>query len=311
MSTPTRSPHAAPAIEVTGLTKRFGRLRALDGLDLRVGAGSVHGFLGPNGAGKSTTIRVLLGMYSRDAGSVSVLGADPAHCSTAINRRVGYVAGDVALWPALAGAQTLDAVAALRGARDRAREAELIEAFSLDPSKPVRTYSKGNRQKVALVAALAAPADLLILDEPNSGLDPLQQEVLVSAVGRARDDGATVLLSSHVLEEVERLCSDVTIIKDGRTVEAGALADLRRRRTSTLTFRPARSDDGAAVTPVLGELPADAVHRDPGGTMRLAVPGEDVPRVLRAVLDAGATEVSCAPPSLDDLFLRHYAVSAR
>lgn len=196
MSTPTLPAPGTPSIEVTGLTKRLGRLCALDGLDLRVTVGSVHGFLGPNGAGKSTTIRVLLGMYRRDGGTVRVLGADPAREATAINRRVG----DVALWPALTGAQTLDAVAALRGARDRAREAELIEAFSLDPSEPVRTYSKGNRQKVALVAALAAPVELLILDEPNSGLDPLQQEVLVSAVGRASGDGATVLLSSHVLE---------------------------------------------------------------------------------------------------------------
>ncbi len=310
MSTSTLPAPGTPSIEVTGLTKRFGRLRALDGLDLRVAAGSVHGFLGPNGAGKSTTIRVLLGMYRRDGGTVRVLGADPAREATAINRRVGHVAGDVALWPALTGAQTLDAVAALRGARDRAREAELIEAFSLDPSKPVRSYSKGNRQKVALVAALAAPVELLILDEPNSGLDPLQQEVLVSAVGRASDDGTTVLLSSHVLEEVERLCSAVTIVKDGRTVETGALADLRRRRTSTLTLRPAPGDDGAALR-ALGSLPPESVHRDPGGTLRAAVPAEDVPRVLRAVLDAGAAEVSCAPPSLDDLFLRHYAVSAR
>lgn len=222
----------SPAIEVAGLVKTFGRLRALDGLDLQVLPGQVHGFLGPNGAGKSTTIRVLLGMYHRDVGTVRVLGLDPAHHATTITRRCAYVPGDVALWPALTGRQTLDALAGLRGTRDPRRESELIEAFSLDPTRPVRSYSKGNRQKVMLVAALAAPTELLILDEPTSGLDPLQSEVFVTAVRDAAERGRTVLMSSHIMPEVDRLCDAVTIIKDGRTAAGGSLSDLRHPGTS-------------------------------------------------------------------------------
>lgn len=232
--TSTSSSRPSPAIDVCGLVKAFGPLRALDGLDLSVPAGQVHGFLGPNGAGKSTTIRVLLGMYRRDAGAVRVLGMDPRHDVGAITRATAYVPGDVALWPGLTGAQTLDALAGLRGRRDRRREEELVEAFSLDPSKPVRSYSKGNRQKVMLVAALAAPCELLILDEPTSGLDPLQSEVFMRCVRQVADKGRTVLLSSHIMAEVDRLCDAVTIIKDGRAVECGPLAQLRHLRASRL-----------------------------------------------------------------------------
>ena len=203
-------PGGEPPVRVCGLVKHFGRFRALDGLDLTVEAGSVHGFLGPNGAGKSTTIRVLLGLYRPDGGSVSVLGCEPWRQAALINRQVSYVPGDVALWPALTGGQVLDALAGLRGSRDAEREAELIERFDLDPSKRVRTYSKGNRQKVALVAALAAPTSLLVLDEPTSGLDPLMERVFTEEVARAAAEGRTVLLSSHILAEVQRLCSAVT-----------------------------------------------------------------------------------------------------
>ena len=201
-----------PPVHVRGLVKRFGHFRALDHLDLEVESGSVHGFLGPNGAGKSTTIRVLLGLYRPDEGSVSVLGREPWRDAALINRQVSYVPGDVALWPALTGGQVLDALAGLRGSRDADREAELIERFDLDPTKRVRTYSKGNRQKVALVAALAAPTRLLVLDEPTSGLDPLMERVFTEEVARAAGEGRTVLLSSHILAEVQRLCSAVTII---------------------------------------------------------------------------------------------------
>jgi len=243
MPTTTASPtafvlparHHSPAIDASGLVKTFGSFRALDGLDLTVETGQIHGLLGPNGAGKSTTIRVLLGMYRRDSGLVRVLGMDPRHDAERITRRCAYVPGDVALWPALTGAQTLDALAALRSGRDRAREAELIEAFRLDPHKPVRSYSKGNRQKVMLVAALAAPCDLIILDEPTSGLDPLQAEVFVDAVRDVAGQGRTVLMSSHIMAEVDRLCDSVTIIKDGRTVESGRLEELRHLRASRIT----------------------------------------------------------------------------
>ena len=224
-------------IRIRGLTKRFGRLTALDGLDLTVAAGSVHGFLGPNGAGKSTTIRVLLGLYRPDAGEVRVLGRDPGRSASAINREISYVPGDVALWPNLTGGQVLDVLAGLRGARDRAREEDLIERLDLDPSKKVRTYSKGNRQKVALVAALAAPTRLLVLDEPTSGLDPLMERVFTEEVSAAASAGRTVLLSSHILAEVQRLCSAVTIIKDGRVVEHGDLEHLQSLAATRIELR--------------------------------------------------------------------------
>lgn len=277
----------------------------MDGLDLRIPVGRVHGFLGPNGAGKSTTIRVLLGMYRRDGGRVRVLGSDPAHESGRINRATAYVAGDVALWPSLTGAQTLDALAALRGSRDRHREAELVEAFSLDPSTPVRSYSKGNRQKVALVAALAVPCDLLILDEPTSGLDPLQEEVFQEEVRRAADDGRTVLLSSHILAEVDRLCDAVTIIKDGRAVETGSLASLRHLRASRITCT---LPDGVEPTwpPGAGDR-----HTDADGILHVSAEPAAAHDVLACLLAAGAERITCTPATLEDLFLGHYEVEAR
>lgn len=320
----------SPAIEVTGLVKAFGRRRALDGLDLTVPAGQIHGFLGPNGAGKSTTIRVLLGMYRRDAGSARVLGLDPARNAEAITGRSAYVPGDVALWPALTGGQALDALAGLRGARDQRREAELIEAFRLDPSRPIRSYSKGNRQKVMLVAALAAPCELLILDEPTSGLDPLQSEVFVEAVHDAADQGRTVLMSSHIMAEVDRLCDAVTIIKDGRAVESGSMSELRHLRSSRITCRLPR---GSRVGPIAGEAPlggasiassgdspdgsspAQEAPSSPGpdaeGRFTASVPADRVPGLLSALIDAGAREITCAPVSLDEVFLEHYQADAR
>ncbi|PHP52163.1 ABC transporter ATP-binding protein [Actinomyces ruminis] len=293
------------AIEVSGLIKTFGRLHAVDGLNLQVRRGEVHGFLGPNGAGKSTTIRVLLGMYRRSAGRVRVLGLDPARAASAITRRTAYVPGDVALWPTLTGAQTLDALAVLRGRRDRRREAELIDAFNLDPSKPVHGYSKGNRQKVALIAALAAPCDLLILDEPSSGLDPLQEAIFQACVRAAADAGRTVLLSSHLLDEVDHVCDAVTIIKDGRTVESGTLASLRHLRDSTITCR---LPDGAHAALPRGTAPPPA---DGDGVTRMSVPSAELSETLSALIAAGAQGLTCTPASLEDLFLRHYEGQAR
>ncbi|SPL88049.1 putative ABC transporter ATP-binding protein [[Actinomadura] parvosata subsp. kistnae] len=222
------------AIAVSGLRKRFGRSTALDGLDLTVRAGEVHGFLGPNGAGKSTTIRILLGMVRADAGTARLLGGDPWADVAELHRRLAYVPGDVTLWPALTGGETIDLLGRLRGGLDRRRRAELLERFDLDPRKKGRAYSKGNRQKVALVAALASDAELLVLDEPTSGLDPLMEEVFRECVREEQRRGdRTVLLSSHILAEVEALCDRVTIIRDGRTVETGTLAGLRHlSRTS-------------------------------------------------------------------------------
>ena len=317
----------SPAIDVSGLIKTFGSLRALDGLDLDVETGQIHGFLGPNGAGKSTTIRVLLGMYRRDSGVVRVLGMDPRHDAERITRRCAYVPGDVALWPTLTGAQTLDALAALRGGRDRAREADLIEAFRLDPHKPVRSYSKGNRQKVMLVAALAAPCDLVILDEPTSGLDPLQAEVFVEAVRYAAGQGRTVLMSSHIMAEVDRLCDSVTIIKDGRTVESGRLRELRHLRASRITcvLPPDQSSPpGRRRWARLLHLerdprraPAETTTHvtlpppDADGRLSVSVPADRVPAALQQLLAAGAQEVTCAPASLDEVFLQHYEAAAR
>ena len=292
-----------PPVRVCGLVKRFGRFRALDGLDLTVEAGSVHGFLGPNGAGKSTTIRVLLGLYRPDGGRVSVLGCEPWRQAALINRQVSYVPGDVALWPALTGGQVLDALAGLRGSRDAEREAELIERFDLDPSKRVRTYSKGNRQKVALVSALAAPTRLLVLDEPTSGLDPLMERVFTEEVARAAGEGRTVLLSSHILAEVQRLCSAVTIIKDGRVVEHGDLGTLRRLSRTRIELGAA-TDELSIVSQALEAVGLDVV--EDSGRLSLEVPAEQVPTVLSLVGEHRIQDVTCEPASLEDLFLRHY-----
>ena len=269
-------------------------------------AGSVHGFLGPNGAGKSTTIRVLLGLYRPDEGSVSVLGREPWRDAALINREVSYVPGDVALWPALTGGQVLDALSGLRGSRDTDREAELIERFDLDPTKRVRTYSKGNRQKVALVAALSAPVDLLILDEPTSGLDPLMERVFTDAVREAADGGATVLLSSHILAEVQDLCSHVTIVKDGRTVESGDLSYLRSLAKTAIRIGVGESDARRhRLVEALSGLGAPV--RPTGTRVETHVPSSLVPAVLGVVAELGADDVQVEPTSLEDLFMSHYS----
>jgi ABC-2 type transport system ATP-binding protein len=223
------------AIQVEGLTKSFGSARALDGLDLTVTEGEVHGFLGPNGAGKSTTIRVLIGLVRADAGNVRLLGGDPWSDAVALHRQIAYVPGDVTLWPSLTGGETIDLLARMRGGIDEGRRAELIDRFGLDPSKKARTYSKGNRQKVSLVSAFASNARLLLLDEPSSGLDPLMENVFQQCVTEARDRGATVLLSSHILAETEALCQRVTIIRAGRTIETGTLASMRHLSRTSIT----------------------------------------------------------------------------
>ena len=293
-------------VEVDGLVKRFGRFAAVDGLDLHVGAGEVHGFLGPNGAGKSTTIRVLLGLYRPTSGRVRVLGSEPGQRHDDVARRVSYVPGDVALWPTLSGQEVLDALGALRGRRDLAAERRLVDDFALDTRKPVRTYSKGNRQKVVLVAALAARTDLLVLDEPTTGLDPLMEEVFQQHVRESAGQGRAVLLSSHVLAEVEALCESVTIIKDGRLVESGPVAAMRLLGGSQV---------GATVPPDQAAVVADGLHRAGIAVstpldrqLRLEVPRRDVPAVLAVLAGAGALDITCTPTRLEDLFRRHYDV---
>ncbi|MER6122516.1 ABC transporter ATP-binding protein [Streptomyces sp. NPDC001795] len=292
------------AITVSGLHKSFGRTHALDGLDLDVESGEVHGFLGPNGAGKSTTIRVLLGLLRADSGAAQVLGRDPWTDAVEVHRRIAYVPGDVTLWRNLSGGEVIDLYGRLRGGTrgglDRRRRAELIERFELDPTKKGRTYSKGNRQKVALVAAFASDVDLLILDEPTSGLDPLMEEVFQRCVEEERDRGRTVLLSSHILSEVEELCDRVSIIRKGRTVETGSLADLRHLTRTSVTAELVGPPNGLAHLPGVHDLDVQG-HR-----VRLQVDTDKLDGVLRSLGEAGVRSLTSTPPTLEELFLRHY-----
>ncbi|WCN81841.1 ABC transporter ATP-binding protein [Micromonospora sp. LH3U1] len=287
-------------IEVSGLVKTFGRTRALDGLDLTVRTGEVHGFLGPNGAGKSTAIRALLGLLRTDAGVVRLLGGDPWRDAVALHRRLAYVPGDVTLWPNLSGGEVIDLLGRMRGGLDPARRAELLDSFELDPRKKGRAYSKGNRQKVGLVAALASDAELLILDEPTSGLDPLMEEVFQSWVRRAKADGRTVLLSSHILAEVEALCDRVTIIRNGRDVETGTLTDLRHLRRTSIEAELTGPVDG------LGQLTGVHDLRVDGHRVRFDVENAALDAALRRLTDIGVRSLVSQPPTLEELFLRHY-----
>ncbi|MEV7614823.1 ABC transporter ATP-binding protein [Streptomyces sp. NPDC089799] len=294
------------AIRVAGLHKAFGRTRALDGLDLSVATGEVHGFLGPNGAGKSTTIRVLLGLLRADSGTAELLGGDPWADAVALHRRIAYVPGDVTLWRNLSGGEVIDLYGRLRGGLDKARRAALLERFELDPTKKGRTYSKGNRQKVALVAAFASDAELLVLDEPTSGLDPLMEEVFQGCVAEARRAGRTVLLSSHILSEVETLCDRVSIIRNGRTVESGSLADLRLLTRTSVTAELAGPPDGLARLPGVHDVDVRTAHDGPGTRVRLQVDTDRLDAVLRSLAGSGVRSLTSTPPTLEELFLRHY-----
>jgi ABC-2 type transport system ATP-binding protein len=289
------------AIEIAGLRKSFGRTRALDGLDLRVGAGEVHGLLGPNGAGKSTTIRILLGLLRADSGSARLLGSDPWHDAVALHRRLAYVPGDVTLWPNLTGGEAIDLLGALRGGFSPARRDSLIERFELNPKKKGRAYSKGNRQKVALVAAFAGDPELLILDEPTSGLDPLMEAAFRACVAESVDRGATVLLSSHILSEVEELCDRVSIIRAGRTVDSGSLSELRHLARTAVTAELARPPVGLDTLSGVHTLELD------GTTLHCQVDQEALESVLRILTDAGVRSLTTRPPTLEELFLRYYA----
>ncbi|MFT2817108.1 ABC transporter ATP-binding protein [Leifsonia sp. A12D58] len=294
-------------IETTGLQKHFGRVRALDGLDLHVAAGEVHGFLGPNGAGKSTTIRILLGLARATGGSATLFGQDPWNDAVELHRRIASVPGDVSLWPNLTGGEAIDLISRLRGGTaDRvayaARKARLLDVFQLDPKKKGRSYSKGNRQKVALVAAFATPAELYLLDEPTSGLDPLMEVIFNEEIRRVSGEGATVLLSSHILSEVEQLCDRVSIIRAGKTVQSGTLVDLRQlTRTeisfSAATMTPERLTRLAAQYQL--SLVADRVH--------FTVESSVVVTALPLLAELDVQGLTVAPPSLEELFLREYS----
>ena len=292
---------ADEVIAVQGLVKTFGPHRALDGLDLEVRAGEVHGFLGPNGAGKSTTIRALLGLLRVDDGTATVFGQDPWRDAVAIHRRLAYVPGDVALWPNLSGGETVDMLLRMRGADPgTGHREELLERFDLDPTKKGRAYSKGNRQKVALVAAFSADVDLLVLDEPTSGLDPLMEQVFNDCVAERVAAGTTVLLSSHILSEVERLADRVTIIREGRAVESGTLDELRHLRRSRINATVERVPDRLDAIAGVHDLSVE------DHTLTCTVEPEALPEVLQRLTESGVTALTSAPPTLEELFLDAY-----
>lgn len=289
------------AIHIEGLVKKFGSFTALDGLDLTVATGEVHGFLGPNGAGKSTTIRVLLGLLRKNGGDVRLLGGDPWRDVVALHRRLAYVPGDVVLWPSLTGGEAIELLGNLRGGLDETRRAELIERFELDPTKRGRQYSKGNRQKVAIVAALSSDVELLILDEPTSGLDPLMEAVFQDEIAKEKARGRTVLLSSHILSEVEALADQVSIIRQGRVVQTGTLADLRGQARSTIaaTLRNPPSDLGR-----LGRIPGARLD---GAQFSAAVESAEVGSAVAQLFRFGIDSLTVTPASLEELFLQQYS----
>jgi ABC-2 type transport system ATP-binding protein len=290
----------AAAIATTGLVKTFGPARALDHLDLVVEPGEVHGFLGPNGAGKSTTIRILLGLLRPDSGRSEVLGQDPWHDAVSLHRRLAYVPGDVELWPSLTGGEAIDLLGRLRGDLDRSRRTQLVERFDLDPTKKGRTYSKGNRQKVAIVAALASGAELLLLDEPTAGLDPLMEVVFQEVISEMKREGRTVLLSSHILAQVEKLADRVSIIRQGSIVQTGTLSELRHLTRTTIEV------DTTMPFAVLEQVPGIHDLEIIDGRVRFAAEGDHLGDVVRALSGFEIRGLTSHPPTLEELMLRHY-----
>ncbi|MGO0604516.1 ATP-binding cassette domain-containing protein [Brevibacterium linens] len=291
---------ASAAISMTEVVKSYGRVRALDGLTLEVEAGEVHGFLGPNGAGKSTTIRILLGILRHDSGRARLFGEDPWSQAVSLHRRLAYVPGDVELWPGLSGGEAIDLFARLRGGVDTRRRDELIERFDLDPRKKGRTYSKGNRQKVALISALASHVDLLLLDEPTAGLDPLMEAVFQECIREATAEGRTVLLSSHILAQVEALADRVSIIRAGRIVESGALSDLRHLARTTITVLIERDIPALTTMPGVHDLVRE------GAQLHFSAETAHLPEIMRALGEHDIESLTATPPTLEQLLLRHY-----
>ena len=287
-------------LETANMTKKFGKLTALNGIDLKVNEGEVFGYIGPNGAGKTTTIRVLLGILQATEGSAKVFGLDAWKDAVEIHKRVAYVPGDVNLWPNLTGGEVIDLFVSLRGKHDKARREKLLEMYDLDPSKKCRTYSKGNRQKVALVAAFASDVDLFILDEPTSGLDPLMEQVFQECVLEQKNSGKGIFLSSHILSEVERLCDRVSIIREGRLVETGTLSELRHLTRITMTI--------VTETPVDGLENMSGVHgvRKQQDGLSFQVDSAEIGSVVSYISKYNVKKLESTPPTLEDLFMRHY-----
>src|SRR5262249_33643632 len=287
-------------IAVSDLRKSYGKTVALNGLDLTVGEGEVHGFLGPNGAGKTTTIRILLGLLRGDGGTARLLGGDPWRDPPALHRRLAYVPGDVTLWPNFTGGEVIDLLGRLRGGLDAKRRASLLERFDLDPTKKARAYSRGNRQKVALIAALASDVELLLLDEPTAGLDPLMEAEFRACVEEERERGRTVLLSSHILSEVEALCDRATIIRRGCTGESGTLADLRHLTRTSISAELSGPPEGLDRLPGIHDLVVEGLR------VRCEVDTDKLDGLLRNLTAVGVRSLISQPPTLEELFLRHY-----
>lgn len=287
-------------IEVRDLHKNFGKAQALRGLNLEVPQGEVLGFLGPNGSGKTTTIRILLGLLRSDKGSISLFGSDPWKNAVALHKKLVYVPGDVALWPKLTGGEVIDVLSSLTGSLEPERKKKMIERFDLDPTKKARTYSKGNRQKVALVAALASRAELLILDEPTSGLDPLMEAAFTDSILEIKKEGRSVLLSSHIFSEVEKLADTVTIIKDGVTVESGTLTQLRHLTRTHVSVILKKDASTLRTFKGIYDFHADNQH------ISFSLDNEAMPAVLQQIAVLDPVGLTVNPPSLEDLFLSHY-----
>ncbi|WP_200411654.1 ABC transporter ATP-binding protein [Virgibacillus salexigens] len=289
-----------PVLQTTNLTKKFGKFTALDGVNIEVNEGEVYGFIGPNGAGKSTTIRILLGILKATKGNVTIFGKDAWSDAVSIHERIAYVPGDVNLWPNLTGGEVIDLFVKLRGGNNQSRREALIKRFELDPTKKCRTYSKGNRQKVALVAAFSSDADLYILDEPTSGLDPLMEKVFQDCVLEAKQAGKSILLSSHILSEVEKLCDRVGIIRQGKIIESGSLSEMRHLTRTNLLVET--KQDIVALSEVEG---VHAIERE-GNEISFQVDTEKLDDVIRYISKFGLVKLESAPPTLEDLFMRHY-----
>lgn len=290
----------AAVIRTEGLVKSFGGFTALNGLDLHLEQGEVLGFMGPNGAGKSTTIRVLLGLLRANAGRAELFGQDPWRDAVRLHRRLAYVPGDVSLWPGMTGGEAIDLLGNLRGGLNQTRRAELLERFELDPRKRGRTYSKGNRQKVAIVAALASDVELLILDEPTSGLDPLMEMVFQEEIAHEKAGGRSILLSSHIMSEVQALADRISIIRDGRIVDTGTLDEMRSHARTSITAVVTQPADRLAQLPGVHDFQAD------GSRLRMTADADRVGDVMSTLASLGIASITVEPPSLETLFLRHY-----
>lgn len=287
-------------LKTTNLTKKFGGFTALDGIDLELNKGEVFGFIGPNGAGKSTTIRVLLGILKATEGTVEIFGKDAWEDAVEIHKRIAYVPGDVNLWPNLTGGEVIDLFVKLRGANHESRREELIRKFDLDPTKKCRTYSKGNRQKVALIAAFSSEAELYILDEPTSGLDPLMEQVFQQCVMDVKRAGKSVLLSSHILSEVEKLCDRVGIIRQGKIIETGTLRELRHLTRTNLLVETKQP-----IT-LLQEITGVYDIKEKNQALSFQVETEALDTVMKHISQFGIVKLESAPPTLEDLFMGYY-----